>query len=920
MQLSKEARFRVAVRMALAAGLLAPAALVPVYAQDDATPAKQEKPAATELKGITVTGSRVRRIEVEGPAPVQTITSEAITRSGYSTVQEVFDNLSANVGGSLGQNQTFGFTPGASGVDLRGFGVGRTLVLLDGRRLPVYPIAAGGSDNFVDLSWLPLEIIDRIEILKTGASAIYGSDAISGVINFITKKKYSGFSFTARAGGTERGGFGNERGQLSYGFKNDTNSFAIGAEYFHNDSLEAKDRSYSAHDVIPGRNNVIQNYSIFGASFLDFGNSVVEPSPNCGTAALPGTVPGIVNPTLTSLGFTGTVCGFDRATFRQLYPSIDRTSVYARVEHDFTFATGYAQGLYSNQTTAAHFEPFPYYSPLIPAGAPNNPGGAAGGSGYFYRRAIEFGGRGSNITNITRGLLVGLKGTFSDYEWDVSFARNQADSDDRHGSILKSALDNAVCGGGVSGGACTYSAGPGLNLQDPIPANVILASSYLRTAHAISQNSTFDAAINGPVGLKLPGGDIQFSFYAAGEFDEYSDINDPLTTSGQGIDGAVGASGKRRYAAGALEFQLPVLKNMPGAKELTFNVAGRYDRYFDKTALTGQFSPQITMAYRPISEVLLRASGSHTFRAPDLQRVFGGKTTGFEGAIDTPTCVTLGGTPGPDSPITECNTPVQSIPVVTSGNPTLKPEKGRNYGFGIVVEPIPDLTLSVDYFYIQLNNIVISPTAQFILNQCANTGALCNLIQRSPTGTLQGTGGALITENPLNASSQVERGIDYEARYGITVAPVGKFTFNFDATYLASLHLQTDPTTPDQQQLRFATFPRYRFTLSSNYERGPIGFTTTLHWVARVPGENNTVSPAPKSAYTSAYRKVNVQLYYDTGRYGLFRIGINNLFAQDTPVDPTGDNNQFAASTSSPGILYSDPFGREGYVQYEFKY
>ena len=151
---------------------------VPVQAQE--TTADEE-----EENVVVVTGSRIRRIEQEGPSPVVTITADEMNNRGYNTVLEALNDLSQNAGGGLDQQFTFGFTPSASAVDLRGFGIGRTLVMIDGRRVPVFPLSASGTDNFVDLSSIPSVAIDRIEVLTDGASAIYGSDAVGGVINVI---------------------------------------------------------------------------------------------------------------------------------------------------------------------------------------------------------------------------------------------------------------------------------------------------------------------------------------------------------------------------------------------------------------------------------------------------------------------------------------------------------------------------------------------------------------------------------------------------------------------------------------------------------------------------------------------------------------------------------------------------------------
>jgi Outer membrane receptor for ferrienterochelin and colicins len=403
MNLSPEGRFRRAVRLSLALTVMG--AVVPSLAvAQDSTASSQKKAKSEQLRGVQVTGSRIRQVDLAGATPVASITSQQITDQGYANVQELFDNLSYNVGGSLAQNQSFGFTPGASGVDLRGFGVGRTLVLLDGRRLPVYPVAAGGTQNFVDLSAIPTSAVKRVDILTTGGSAIYGSDAISGVINIITKKHYNGFSGSVRVGDTEHGGYANHREQMTYGFSDDKNHIIISGEIYHNNALWANQRFYSASDVVPGL-PLIQNYSTYGASYADYVNGTITGAPNCQALLGPAGVPNLSNALYQQFGFSGNFCGFDRAQYRQLYPKVTRNSLYSRFDHDFGWATLYVQGLYSDEGTEVRFEPYPYASPLIPSNAPNAP---TNGSGYFYRRMTEFGPRGDNIDNRTLYFVTGL--------------------------------------------------------------------------------------------------------------------------------------------------------------------------------------------------------------------------------------------------------------------------------------------------------------------------------------------------------------------------------------------------------------------------------------------------------------------------------------------------------------------------------
>jgi Outer membrane receptor proteins, mostly Fe transport len=490
----------------------------------------------------------------------------------------------------------------------------------------------------------------------------------------------------------------------------------------------------------------------------------------------------------------------------------------------------------------------------------------------------------------------------------VGLQRNQVTSDASFPSIISSVLNNAVCGGyDAATNTCTYQDGPGLNLLDPVPASVVSAATYLRSTHAISQNTTFDAQINGPLGFSLPGGAVQFSAYTSYTKEWYSDINDPITASGQGVDGAVSAQGKRGHVAGALEFSLPVVKM------LTLSVAGRYDKYLN-TGVGGLITGQGGLEFRPVRSLLIRGSIGNQFRAPDMQRVFGGATKAFESAIDSVACKNAGGTVGQTGGPAVCNNPVQAIPVSSAGNPDLKAEKGTTYSFGFVYEPIDRLTLTSDYYYISLRGGVQAPDAQFILNSCANQGSLCNLIHRDSNGNLGPT--SLIVEDPINTSSQSQKGLDNTVSYDFGISPIGRFRIKYSLTWLFSYKYQINDQSPNTQQLGYTSVPRYRWTLRGDWSRGPFGINTTWNYIPHIPGAN-TDDPALYNQYLAAFSTVNMQGYVHLTHSTTLRVGVNNILDAHPPYDPTDDNNQF---TGGVALAYSNPFGRMGYVQFEWDF
>jgi iron complex outermembrane receptor protein len=203
-----------------------------------------------QVEKISVTGSRIKRTDIEGPSPITSISAEEMLGKGFVTVQDALNSLTQGTGGQFDQQQTFGFTPSASAVDIRGFGPGRTLVLLNGRRLPQFPLAAGGTSNFVDLSSIPSSAIQRIDVLTDGAGAIYGSFAFSGVVNVILKKDLDKTTVNLRYGDTSDGGQEQSRLQLSTGLENENTSVLFFMEYLDRKVLKFSDRNMSRFDVL----------------------------------------------------------------------------------------------------------------------------------------------------------------------------------------------------------------------------------------------------------------------------------------------------------------------------------------------------------------------------------------------------------------------------------------------------------------------------------------------------------------------------------------------------------------------------------------------------------------------------------------------------------------------------------------------
>jgi iron complex outermembrane receptor protein len=588
---------------------------------------------------VTVTGSRIKRVDIEGPSPVVIITSEDMAQKGFSQVSEVLDSLVQNTGGTADQTFTFGFIPATAAPSLRAFGQNATLVLIDGRRVPIYPIPQSGVFNIVDFANIPTVQVDRIEVLTDGASAIYGSDAIAGVINIITRKDFEGVDLNVRLGDTADGGYQSERVQMFAGTGAGDTRISGSFEYWHNDPIWSRDRDYAASDVANPRGN----YSVGGATFVDLftDNQFLFQAPGCGTPDGPLGGLGIPDQNIPIFTAGDTWCGFNRTAYRMLFAEQTRTSASAYIEHDLgNEVTAFFRAGYTDQTTFTQSEPNFYggfvfnstpadddrvITPLtqpawgwIPAGQANNYA-PEGNPGVFVRRLVEYGPRENDIDMNGVQALAGLKGTFGSrniYDWDVGIAYNEIDVDITRPNIISSTFNEAVSAG--------------LDLFQPIPQSVIEATRFTASRNAKSSNTTIDGTISGDTGLELAGGPLAFAVHADYTDEDFSNVPDSISQIGDAFDGGSAGSGERKHYGLGVEAAIPVLPTV------NVTAALRYDDYDDESTTGDATSPKIGIEWRPIRDLLVRGGWGESFRAPDLQRLFGATTNAFASSVIDP--------------------------------------------------------------------------------------------------------------------------------------------------------------------------------------------------------------------------------------------------------------------------------------------
>ena len=809
---------------------------------------------------------------------------------------------------SLTNSKTFGFTPSASAVDVRGFGAGRTLVLLNGRRLPQFPLAAGGTSNFVDLSSIPSAAIERIDVLTDGAGAIYGSDAISGVVNVILKKDLDKTHVNLRYGDTSDGGQEQARVQISTGIENEKSSALFFMEFLDRKPLNFSERDMSRFDIYdiggPNETGIFSSGGVPGTFRGTEGNVI---APNC-------------DPSLVIDDF----CRFNRADYRQLLAPMKRASIATVINHEISDELSlFGQFMYTTSNVKTQVEPMFFDSgrfdpgQLVAIDAPNNPTTGANDpndelvdqAGHFRRRLVEFGPRASDVDTNSINMLLGAKGTVADvYDWEFGYNYSKQDVKSlRSGFASADRFMALICGAeAASLGTCNTGT---LNLFEPIPQDVVDATSASPYTDAKSTISAFDFSITGPM-FEMDAGEAMFAVVAEYNKTTFVDDRDADTLNGNVIaTGGTSGGGERKYSAIGLETVFPL------TEEIEVTVAGRYDNYDDDSDVGGAFSPKIAATYRPTENWMFRASWAESFRAPDMQRLFGAQTRGFNDLIDTPYCESQGGTRG-DETIPSCVDVVQSTPTLTGANLALVEEEGTSYNLGAVWQYDDMLEVEVNFFSIKLEGIVTTPSRQFILDNPELFPASAIQRDENRVTALNPGGLSQVSATAQNLAFQKNEGIDFNITHKWDLADAGLITTRLTSTYTATFESQSDPTVAVVDELtgterRLNEGPEWRANLNVGWAYDDLNVNAYLNYIG-------DFTPDQTAAQDNVDSWTTVNL---TGRYTIsdnmsVLVGINNVFDKEPPLDLSDGNS------SQP--FYNQSFhnltGREYYVEAQFTF
>ncbi|QND99836.1 TonB-dependent receptor [Vibrio vulnificus] len=710
-----------------------------------------EEQQVEQLQKMKVTGSRISRVDAEAPQPVVVFGREDIINSGATSIAEFLQESPTLLGpGATSQNETLTQVAGSASADYRGFGQDAVLVLLNGRRLPNNPIAS----TFVDLNQLPTAAVERVEILNDGASAIYGSDAISGVINIITKTAYDGVTVTANQGiSSEQDG---EKTSFSIvggkTFENESN-LLVSVDYFKQGTINATDRSYSS-SALYGDEDGRSPYGYPASVFKSDWSEAMAPA-NCSPE----------NTTPSSNAASGTECLYDFSSDYQLVPESERWGIFSIYTLPLSDSlTASFQARYNHNKTLTANAPAPGFltvevtQEMLDAGYLDgfSTPPAVGDSVYVARRWIEFGKREKENTNETIEVIASLEGYAEsiEVEWQAEFghAIARAKQVGTNGQLFESQMTAGVASGEI-------------NPFDPSQNSAEMIAKYQQSpVREGEEKITFSS-------LRVNGSFNDEISWASGVESRFIEYYDKVSENYLDIIGGAGSSSEGTRFNSAAYFETIYIPT----DSLEFGAAVRYDYYNDfGSAATGK----ISAGYRPIDTMLLRASVGSGFKAPDMKNLYLAQSEGVLKAVDTKRCSEVTNNPQstPEQIAQACKK--YEVDSISGGNPELDPETSVALNLGLAWEIVDDLSITADYWNIKVDDKITSIGVQEIINNEAKYG---DLITRDPvSGRIDS-----VTDVLQNVAQEQGQGLDISVRYTLDTN-YGEFKADVNAAHLIS--------------------------------------------------------------------------------------------------------------------------------------
>ncbi|MGV6489977.1 TonB-dependent receptor plug domain-containing protein [Stenotrophomonas bentonitica] len=909
-------------------------ALVPSFAS-----AQEAASGTTDLDRISVTGSRIRGANMETQQPILTMTRETLEKQGFSNVADVLNNLTSAGSPAISRSDSLssGENVGGYYVDIRNLGAQRTLVLMNGKRL------GATTGGYQDLSQIPMSAVERIEVLKDGASSIYGSDAIAGVVNVITRKNFDGGEVNVYFGQYDQGDGENQQYSMTLGATGERGSLTLSAEYSKQDPVWAKDRWYS-RDGGRGPNSVAAD----GSPISQYGSWCNPLQVNCADSktAVWQTLNQGGNPNNPNDYHTLTAEEYANSNEQMsLLTGIERKSLYINGTYDFTDTISLnTDVLYNERNTFQQIAGYPYQSssfgtPLTAESAFN----PVGQNVDFRRRLWEV-PRTTDSQLKTLRFAPTISGYFElagkSFDWDVGALWNRNESiKTQRGDMSLIASEQALGASFINAqgvAQCGTAANP-IALGDCRPWNPLLpygvagqgslADPELQdflfptyTTRGVTKTTSFTANLSGSI-VTLPAGDLGFAVGVEHRKEEGSYVPDAFAQSGMSTGlGQKPTQGEYDLNEVYLELNVPILADMAFAKELTLNLASRYSDYSN---FGGTTNSKFGLTWRPIDELLVRGTYAEGFRAPTIADLYGGLSSSFErytdpcavgvsGSVAGNAACLAGGAPADYVQLGQGNVPCSTTPCqsgdqfISGANPNLAPETSKSKTVGLVWSPrwVQGLDVSLDWYRYEISNMIIDDSVDRILRDCYVLGdsSRCGSVTRAADGHI-----SAITYGTANLGKMDTEGYDLGIKYRLPELAIGQVAIDWQTSYLSKYDEAAQNAAGDDIMIgrvgQDALF-RVRSNLGVNWSLGSFGVNYTARYYSGLnePCIAIGCTDPDRIAYgeTAPLRKTGSNTFHDLQVSwkapwdATIALGANNVFDHKGPLMYSQQNSSFA--------------------------
>jgi iron complex outermembrane recepter protein len=937
--------------------------LLPILAiagPDPQGPPASSQGTSSTLETIVVTGSYIRRTNTESPSPITSITAEEIEKSGLNSIADVIKTVAADNSGTLSQAFSGAMAGGADGVALRGLSVDATLVLVDGHRMANYPLTDDGQRQFVDIDSLPMAIVDRVEVLKDGASATYGSDAIAGVVNVILKKEFTGLDVSATAGSTDRGDGLSQRFAATWGtgsLERDGRNFYVSIEGRHQQAIpqEARGSYIAASDLTPwggpnlyggvvngGLPNPLTTYTVPGQVLPD--NPTANQNP-----PTPYLLPGCSAQDMALAQSGGNPpggCAWDTNAYKKLQPRTAGLDVSTRWSQKLGggWSNSLSVSYYLSQSeqyrqpnaydVGTNLVPFAWagaggvsenqFDPstsqvLLPANSLDNPFNPA--SPYFAAARNFYTSMGYNFNSYIGdpafffGALTNLPEEHTIYGTDVYRIIDDLSNTFGAWSLNASVgyvrdvtrityqgfLDVPAFYAALANG---YRVGQNSYLNSAVVNNSLVPETH---DTATSDIAFLSANANRKI-FALPGGDAALAIGLDARMTHENNPGEPGALQGNILmDGSFYARGEQSVTAAFAEIAAPVLDS------LEIDAAGRVDHY--NTSAGTAATPKIGFKWTVIPQLAFRGTFAKGFRAPGIAESgnAGSASSVAPAPVDPVRCPVT-------NSVQDCGLAGSAVAVLTTSNPHLRPETSRSYTFGLILEPFHHNALTVDYFYIKRNGEIAS--APYSLESAIRTPV-------PPGSAVPGTIIEYLTPY-VNSSYSITAGIDFGWKTLLDWGPYGRVTTTLDATHL----IQSQQTFGDVTYYYVGTVgptalsgstgtPANRGSLTIDWTRGPLSLGTVLNYRSAMQGIDESLgapftclqlSATNPHCYVAGFGYANVYGQYRFDQHMQFMVNVTNVTDRLPPLDNvTYGGQNYDASYDQAGAI-----GR--FIEASFRY